>query len=89
MQAIFSLFDATNEVSIDDSDEDEASNVDEILEPVSISHDFDSACHLSRISCFAHTLQFTVKDGFKDADLTLLLSVISLIVSLDYSHSMS
>ena len=68
MKKVFSLFDATNEVSSDDSDEDEASIVDEILEPVSMKHDFDSACYVFRISCFAHSLQLTVKDGFKDAD---------------------
>lgn len=67
MKRAFTLFNQDHDMEENQDFYDD----DDSLEPVELhegGNDADSILYISRISCFAHTLQLTIKDGFKHAD---------------------
>jgi len=64
MKKAFKLLDDVDFDSVDECPDEEV----DVVEPVPITFDQESDIQPSRISCFAHTLQLVIKDGFKNAE---------------------
>jgi len=60
-------FTLCDDVNLDNADESPDEGDD--AEPVQIMFEQESEIQLSRISCFAHTLQLVIKDGYPFAAL--------------------